>query len=445
MFFAAIDIGASFIKSAVLDLETGQLLHIERCRFPRQIISGSQGYREWKTDEVVSQARLQIDRLLIKQPNCAGIVGCGQMHCVVLACAADGSPQSNLITWQDERSTSAGSYNEDSPFDKLKSRLTAKEIQELGNELMPGLPITTLTCLADEGRILTNMTPCSLIDFVLARLCGARPSQTDATNAAAHGLYNVEKSSWHDAVIEKLGLSRMTWPKIAPPGTVIGNYVFREAELPVYCPFGDHQCAVYSAAPMDGDISVNISTGSQVSTVTPLSEPGAYQIRPYFGGLFLRTVTRIPAGRSLNSIVRLFTDIPGNNAMTTTEAWDWVSRIMEDDAECPLEMNLAFFPSSFGDSGAICGIKENNLTASNLFCAAFRNMASNYFVAANRILPQADWRRLLLTGGLAHTLPTLRSIVTKRFGLPATLSGTPNDTLDGLLRISKHFRGARTK
>ncbi|MFO1007170.1 MAG: hypothetical protein U0929_14505 [Planctomycetaceae bacterium] len=53
-----------------------------------------------------------------------------------------------------------------------------------------------------------------------------------------------------------------------------------------------------------------MSTGSQVSCVTRKFVPGPYQSRYFFGGHYLEHESRIlPAGRSLNALVDLLTEM----------------------------------------------------------------------------------------------------------------------------------------
>jgi hypothetical protein len=57
------------------------------------------------------------------------------------------------------------------------------------------------------------------------------------------------------------------------------------------------------------ELSVNISAGAQASLLTSRFQPGGYQTRPYFDGLYLNTVTHIPAGRSLGILLDLLCEL----------------------------------------------------------------------------------------------------------------------------------------
>ena len=84
MSFIGIDIGASFIKGAVLDLDELELREIERLRFPSFISDLPPLKREVDPLQVIEIVRSMIERLLLHGP-CEGIVMCGQMHGLVLS------------------------------------------------------------------------------------------------------------------------------------------------------------------------------------------------------------------------------------------------------------------------------------------------------------------------------------------------------------------------
>ena len=71
-----------------------------------------------------------------------------------------------------------------------------------------------------------------------------------------------------------------------------------------------------------GELSINISTGSQVSRRTDRLEPGEVQTRAYFHGDLLQTITHLPAGRSLNVLVRLLTEVARAEGMQAKRSVD---------------------------------------------------------------------------------------------------------------------------
>jgi sugar (pentulose or hexulose) kinase len=212
----------------------------------------------------------------------------------------------NLTTWQDHAHAASSAW---APTDVLMQRLTSEELRELGNELRPGLPIGLLFWLAEQGQLPhEDWIAASLPDFVLAHIGRTEPS-IDATNAMAHGLLNLETLDWHYAVMTKLGLNRLHWPRLRRHGEQVALLKIGSRTIPCYTPIGDYQCAMAGSLLRYGELSLNISTGSQVSLLKPRLEFGNYQMRPFFDGRFLATITHIPAGRALAMLARLLSEL----------------------------------------------------------------------------------------------------------------------------------------
>ena len=446
MSFIGLDIGTSFIKGAVLNLDSLQLEHIRRVPFPEPLAGSPPLFYEVDPLQVVSAARAFLEEMVFLAPDCQGVVLCTQMHGLVLA-TKTGRPRSNAITWQDQRALLPHPAGGGTYFDRLSAQLTAEEKGQLGHELKPSLPLCYLVYLKEVGQLPdAELIPASLADFVLANLSQATPT-IDLTNAASHGAINLETLSWHRGVIEKLGLAHLNWPQIRAPGEVAYHLTINGKSLPVYPPIGDHQCAILGACLEGDELSLNVATASQVTALAPGLRPGAYQTRPFFEGRFLNTIARIPAGRSLNVLVDLLCELPRANKQPIPDPWDYIVEAAAATEQTTLQVDLSFFASSVGDRGSIANIGEDNLTVGHLFRAAFQNMAGNYLACARRLIPQGDtephqvWRRLVFSGGLAQKIEPLRALICRTFKLDSRLSASAEDTLLGLLALALVITG----
>jgi sugar (pentulose or hexulose) kinase len=85
MSFVALDLGTSFIKGAVLDLDALRLCNIQRIPFPDPLPNQSSSLCEIDPRAVVAATQEIINRLLPHAPDCKGLVMCGQMQGLVLA------------------------------------------------------------------------------------------------------------------------------------------------------------------------------------------------------------------------------------------------------------------------------------------------------------------------------------------------------------------------
>ena len=80
MSFIGIDLGTTFIKGAILDLETRQLHHVRRTPFPSQLENTAPLACEFDPDEILTAVRTLLAELAPYAPACEGVVMCAQMH-----------------------------------------------------------------------------------------------------------------------------------------------------------------------------------------------------------------------------------------------------------------------------------------------------------------------------------------------------------------------------
>lgn len=435
-----IDLGTSFLKGAVLDLDALAIRRIERQPFPEPVRGLAEAFREFAPAEIAAATRCLLDRLLRHAPDAAGVVMCSQLHGLVFT-TERGEAVSNAINWQDQRALQPLPGGHGSYFDEVNRRITRQERGELGNEPRPGLPLCYLFWLAQNNRLPAKpVVAASLPNFVIANLCGCLP-KSDVTNAFAHGALDVQTLSWHQPVIRKLGLDGVRWPEIHPQGTVAGEYTVGSRRLPVFMPVGDYHCSQVGAFLDEGELSVNISTGSAVIQLARGCELGDFQTRPWFDGRFLKTVTHIPGGRALNALVRLLVELAHAQGVKLQDPWDYILAEAARVESTDLRVDPAFYFSAMGDHGAITNAREENLTVGNLFHAAFAGMADNYARCAARVAPGKDWTRLVFSGGVALKTDLLRRLICQRLGQAHRLAASGEDTLLGLLVLSLAFTG----
>jgi sugar (pentulose or hexulose) kinase len=438
--FIGIDLGTSFIKGAVLDADRLSLSHIQRVPFPDPLPGLSRLYWEYDPLAILAAVRRLLSGLLLAAGDCEGIVMCSQMHGLVFT-TAQGEPRSNFTTWQDQRVLEPHPSGQGTYIDVMRQRLATDEVRQMGNDLRPGLPISQCFWLAEQGRLPPGgVIPAALPDFVVANLCQAAPA-TELTNAMAHGLLNMETLDWHRAVIARLGLGGLRWPEIRPYGEVTGWLPVGGRRVPVYTPVGDAQCALAGAGLDYEELSLNISTGSQISLLKPRAEFGNFTTRPFFDNRFLITITHIPAGRALTLLVKLLSELAEAQNLELADPWPYIAQAAAAVGPTSLRANLAFFNSACGDHGEFTHVREEELTVGHLFRAAFQNMADNYYACALRLSPTPAWRKLVFSGGLAQKIDILRQLICDKFQTEYRLSPTSEDTLLGLLGLALAFTG----
>lgn len=428
-----IDVGSTSVKGAVLDLSQGVLSTPVSAPFPAARTGLPTSWVEVDPQAVCDAVVGVLGDLVATAPEAERLYCSGQMGGLILVDEAAG-PLSNFLSWRDQRTLEPAADGR--PFlDVLRARLESDDLfVSLGRELPPGSMLALLAWLREHehDRLLRGAVPTPIADFVLGRLIG-RALPMHVTHAI--GLLDLARGDWHHAAFERLGLAELRWPQLAQDESPVGRLSIGGRSLEVFGSYGDQQCALRGAGLQLDDLSLNISTGSQVSRRTAEFRPGPYQSRRYFGGGFLNTVTHLPAGRSLNVLVDLLTELARAEGVVLRDPWQTIHRQSLAIDQTDLDVDLAFFRGPLGSRGRIDGITTDNLTVGHLFHAAFRAMADNYVRMAATFGP-ADWNAVVLSGGLTQSAPLLRRFLEQRFSAPIRES-SGEETLLGLLDIAR--------
>lgn len=429
-FVVLLDIGGTFLKGTIVSDDTSQRHEVIRRPGPSLILSH-------RGEALLDPRQLQVaveslcrDLVSTTKGKLEGIFFTGQMHGVVLTDLA-GEPATDVITWRDSLPCRVDEVDL-SAAQVVSSMVPSDRLEDLGNELREGLPIATLLARKSRGQETDGFVPHSLISFCATSLTHFSNSpMMHVTDAAAHGFLNIADSKWDLEVLNNVGLGGLILPQVV--SDVVSCGFSREFNCPVYVAVGDQQSALYGMKLSEEDVSLNIATGSQVSRL--VSEPTTVaQLRPYFDGKFLSTVTHIPAGRALNVLVNLVTEL---SAISSDEAWDLISQRTLVEEKSSLDIDLSFFPSATGSVGHISNISESNLTVAQIFKSAVEAMAHNYLAFSRLLDPAGSYESVVISGGLATRFTPLMDAIKVTFGSYAyRISATDDASLDGLRRIA---------
>jgi len=436
MSFLGIDLGATFIKAAWLDVSGGIVGNERRVPFPSFIPNLPPSQREVSPDEILTKVSDLLRGFLETGKKCDGLLISGQMHGFVLV-GSEGDLKSNFISWQDTRCLDAYDGNRGSFFELAGELLGKERISVLGNELRPGLPIATLFAMEKRGMLERGCWAASLPDYVAYRLTGKR-GPTHSTHAAAHGMLDVPAMSWDQTSVHALKLDHLIFPQVTDELVSVGKCDLGSQCFPVYTPIGDQQAALFGVGLEEGEISVNVATGSQVSMITPESTLGAWQLRPYFGKKWLRTVTHLPAGRSLNRLVELFLELSADNKTNLDEVWANIACKCDSVKIDRIKANITFFPCPLGDEGSFTGLTESEISVGHVFLASCRSMAQNYKNAAD-LISNTGWKRVVLSGGLIQKLPALVREIECSLHTEYRVASHREDALLGLLKLAANI------
>ena len=216
-----IDLGTSSVKAVVCSLE-GQIAGIGTAEYP--ILTPRPGYAEQDPEDwwlaTVKAARQGLREAAGAQV--AGVGLSGQMHGFV-AIGSSGKPLRPAIIWADQRSAS----------------LLPEIIQLMGTETLAttcgNAPparflIAPLCCLQTPAPETLKNTAALLMpkDYIRFALTGELG--TDASDAAASGIFDVGRRLWADEVIERLRFPRPIFPKVHSSTDIVGTLSKTAAE-----------------------------------------------------------------------------------------------------------------------------------------------------------------------------------------------------------------------
>lgn len=432
-FHIAIDVGSTSIKGALLDLETRSFTTVRSVPFPTPRNRLPSTRVEIEPEDVVVAVSDLIRQL---SGGCVGdghVWICGQMGGVVLA-DSHGNALSPYYSWRDQRTVEVGPTGL-TWMQMLREAWPENVWSRLGRELQPGSTSTLLYWLKQHEMLPSKAIPCSIADFVVARLAHQAPAMHVTYAIGLLDLQQVE--IYHDA-LQCIGLGDVAWGKLVRGLEPIAQTQINETNYEFHGCFGDHQTALWGAGLERDELSINVSTGSQVSQRTSSFEPGPYQSRLFFGGDWLNTVTHLPAGRALNALLHLCTELNSADGADLSEAWKSIAEKMAAISATDVIADINFYASPLGTSGSFSNLTLENLTVGHLFLAACVAMAENYRVVANRLARKESFRSIVLSGGLAQSLPRLVDFIRDRFAMPLReVNG--EDTLLGLLKLAHHF------
>lgn len=451
-FFIGIDIGASFIKGALFNLDQLTIKNIKKypspklTRLTREKYSNSQKPLrfEIKTELYLQKVKKLINEYIKIAHKIEGIVFSSQMHGMLLVNPLL-EPLTPFIGWQDERLLETAPKQSKTWLDLLREKLANIDLSSTGIGLRSGLMGATLFWLKEHKLLEQNPNSQAsfLGDYIAAKLTGG-PLLVEPTHACGSGLFDVRRRQWSLKILKRLQIRVSHLPKVVRTGTLIGHYQYKSLKIPIYVSTGDLQTAITGSLvglSKKREISINIGTGSQVSIVARNFIIGDYEIRSYFDNRYLYTITHLPAGRALNVIINFIANIGKRfyNRNQKAEIWKGLfTSLLGKKSSEGLKCRLSFFKNNAlgKDTGYWKNVSEQNWTVENMFFSALENMAENYWWAFKRLTKEEKIEKIICSGGLIRKLKPLQELLSKRFKKEVSLAPFKEETLAGLFILS---------
>lgn len=425
-----LDCGASFIKGAKFDANTGNIISQMQEAAP-SLRDDDDFCNPQNIKRLVLIVTKMVNELRDNEEEIAVGIS-NEMHGFILA-HENGDAYTDYISWQ--REYGKVNVNGRSGMSVLSQKKHVNNIENTGMKLRAGLPSCNLwyiynTILA-SGK--TKLVFYTLGDYIIRNVFGIE-CKCHPTNAAGTGLMNIYTGAWNNELIDEVCLGSVRFPKI---GKEIVKCEVDGAVYHVYSAIGDQQAALLgSGLSKEGDLSFNLGTGAQVSILSdnPVRREGL-QTRPFFYDKYLLTLPHIPSGRAINVFIRFIKDALSyfDVDADTESVWRTILHLESSVNEYSMKCDLSFFENAITDltKGSLSNIGEYDLTLPNVVDVVFSQLSSNYLLAAQKVQPQKEnVKRIIFSGGIAKKIPQIRDSIINYYNEDYEIA--ENETMKGL-------------
>ncbi len=270
----AIDLGTTAVKAAILDEACRVVARVSR---PAPPLSDWEGFRSFDpaayADTVLSALAELMQVSDVRRIDVAGLVVTSQ-RATVVGLDSGRTPVTPALSWQD--ASAAGHIA------ALAGEVGVARFRRLtGIGPIFILPLAKILRLREAVPAAAQRveTFALLPDYLLHCLGGEMV--TDASNASATGVFDIERLDWCDDLMVAAGVSRRQFPAVAASGTRVGSLCAPAAErtglaegTPLYLGGGDQQCATLGAgAAAAGDASLCLGSAGVIEI--PTGQPPA--------------------------------------------------------------------------------------------------------------------------------------------------------------------------
>ena len=444
MYFIAIDVGSSYIKSVLLNLDERLIVEEAKQATPSKKASPNPRVFEIPMKEIYQTVEGIIAGYCTRYPNVEGVLFSTQMHGCVYSDPAYG--EDIYLSWQDTRCLDEKPGTRLSYMEYLRTLFPAERMQSTGVEIKPALALCNLYVLLEERKfqISPAATLYTLGSYLIAGLTGRNICHIQ--NAAPMGMVNLEKAAWRDDILLEAGMGTIAMPEIVTGFESCGTGHIAGTSFAVYPDFGDQQMSVLGCFANAGDMILNIATGAQVILLQQGFRLGKHEIRPFFEETYCNVVSRMPAGRNLDVFMEFFREIAekvSGTAFTRDEVWSRIQEFMTLEDTQGLQANISTYelPHQLAD-GSISHITHYNLTLQNTLSALLQDMGRVYARYIGELCGEEGLKgRLIFSGGAALNTPAIMRAIEREIAMVSEPAPLKNEVHAGMFRAAQLCTG----
>ncbi len=335
-----IDLGTTSVCGVLLDAENGDVISTKTISSDAFITTENEWEKIQDVGKIIGIATDILNSFLEEHLDDVVSIGItGQMHGIVYV-NADGEAVSHLYTWQDARG--------DLPYGDTTYAKHLGSFAGYGN--------VTDFYNRENGLVpKTAVSYCAVHDYLGMTLCKNKRPVMHSSDAASLGLYDVkEKRFNYDHSVE-----------ITDGFEIIGEY----RQIPVSVAIGDNQASVFSTLADDGDLLINVGTGSQISIVSdhPITAENI-ECRPYVDGKYLIVGAALCGGRAYSLLKDFYRQVFEAAGCKNVDVYAIMNKMICEKSNTTLAVDTRFAGTRSDPDirGGVRNISIDNFTPSDL-------------------------------------------------------------------------------
>lgn len=350
-----IDIGTTSVCGVVVDVASGRLLDSQTKNSDAFLTGCAEWEKIQSVEKIISVATEILDNFIDDEIVVIGVTG--QMHGIVYIDKL-GNVVSPLYTWQDERGNL--------PYKNTTYAKYLNSFSGYGN-------VTDFYNRENGIRPENAVNYCTIHDYFVMQLCGLNKPLVHSSDAASFGCYDLKENKFnYDCNVD-----------VVTDYCIAGEY----KGIPVSVAIGDNQASVFSTLADEGNILLNIGTGSQVSIVSDISVVADnIETRPYFEGKYLIVGSALCGGRAYSLLKNFYSKVLGYvTDVDDDKVYSIMNQMLEKSENSTLTVDTRFAGtrSNANICGSISGITIENFNPSQLTFGTLKGMASELFEMYN--------------------------------------------------------------
>ncbi len=407
-----IDIGTTTISAAVV--ENGKSIAKKTCKNDSFINTENPWERIQSVDHIRKTALDVASELIEKYPDIARIGITGQMHGIVYLDEA-GNAVSPLYTWQDERGNQP--YKDGETYVQYLSHIS-------GYKLAAGFGFVTHFYNAVNGLVPKKAAKlCTIHDYIAMTLAGKNVPQTDCTDAASLGFFNVERGCFDTDALKKCGIDINLLPMLS------SGYVGSYKDADVYVAIGDNQASFLGATNGEkGSILINVGTGSQFSVYTKdYIECDGLETRPFPGGGYLIVGASLCGGRAYALLENFYRCIANAACDNINSYYDVMNKLLEEGKPRDIPEITPLFQGTRENPdlrASITNLSADNFTPRHMTWALLEGMTKELYDMYLKYSSKKSGNpeKLIGSGNGLRKNPHFQKVVSECFAMPLVLS-----------------------